>query len=148
MVREYVRYSRELADRICAMLSEGQPLKRICRGEDMPSPSAVRGWALDDVDGFFDRYERARKLGADALADDLLTITDNRKSEDAPLLGIASRNLSWLLSKWYPARYGERLPPPMPALPPVVVYSVSATRQQQLPAPVEGEFTEVRDEEG
>lgn len=49
-------YSRELADRICALMAAGQSVEAICSAPDMPRASTVRGWVSRNCDGFAARY--------------------------------------------------------------------------------------------
>lgn len=119
------RFSHALAERICLRLSEGESLNAICSGDGMPAESTVRLWVLDDRSGFAARYARARDLGLDCLADQILTIANT------PCLGIKTvskesgietteadmiehRRLQvdarkWYLSKLAPKKYGEKL---------------------------------------
>ena len=47
----------------------------------LPSEGAVRGWAVDGPKGFSAQYLRARDIGLDAMADELLEIADDGDSE-------------------------------------------------------------------
>jgi hypothetical protein len=116
-------YDRETAHAICVRLARGETLKGICRDEGFPPESTVRGWALDDVDGFGARYASAHQVGLDAMADELLEIADDG-SKDYKLdshgnlvadndhisrsrLRIDTRK--WYLAKLAPKRYGEKV---------------------------------------
>ena len=101
------RYTPEIAERICERLSAGESLRAICRDEDMPAESTVRLWALEDREGFAARYLRARDLGLDALADEVLDIADGEPDPVRGRLRFDARR--WYLSKLAPKRYGERL---------------------------------------
>lgn len=116
-------YTQEIADRICARLAEGESLRAICRTEGMPSEATVRAWALDDVEGFASQYARAREIGYERLADEILDISDDSTGDvvvddhgnertDAERvarsrLRVDSRK--WLLSKMLPKKYGEKV---------------------------------------
>lgn len=65
-------YTRELADAICDRLKEGESLRAICAPQEMPAAGTVRGWVVDDIDGFAERYARAKDIGVEALVDDAL----------------------------------------------------------------------------
>lgn len=117
-------YSKEIADLICRALADGGSLNSICKAENMPSEATVRSWALDDVEGFSANYARAREIGYDKLAEELLEIADT------PLVGtktitkltgvettegdmVEHRRLQvdtrkWMLSKMLPKRFGDR----------------------------------------
>jgi hypothetical protein len=47
----------------------------------MPEEPTVRDWALDNKEGFFARYARARKIQAYAVADELLEIADDGRND-------------------------------------------------------------------
>lgn len=108
-------------------MAEGETLNEISRSENMPAPSTVRGWVMDDRDGFSARYARARELQAETWADEIVEISDNGlndwvertnqggKAETVldhehvtrSRLRVDSRK--WLLSKLRPGQYGDKL---------------------------------------
>lgn len=110
---------------ILQRLSDGESLLAICKTEGYPAESTVRSWVMDDVDGFAANYTRARELGYERLADELLAIADT------PIMGqksvskatgveitegdmIEHRRLQvdtrkWMLSKMLPKRFGDKL---------------------------------------
>lgn len=118
-------YSPETRQAILARLAEGESLRRICGDEGMPSESAVRAWALDDPE-FGAQYARAREVGYDKLAEELMEIADT------PTLGvirtvkpdgtveekqadmIEHRRLQvdarkWMLARMLPKKYGDKM---------------------------------------
>lgn len=120
-------FTAELATEICRKLSEGQTLREVCRHESLPSESTVRGWALDDREGFSAQYTRAREIGYLAMADELLEVADDgrndwieRQDEDSKAsfvlngehvqrsrLRVDTRK--WMLSKALPKIFGDRV---------------------------------------
>lgn len=76
------RYSAALADRICKRLADGESLNAICKSDGYPSESSVRGWVMDDYQGFAANYTRAREIGYSRLAEEILHIADT------PVLGV------------------------------------------------------------
>lgn len=116
-------YTPAIAAEICARMAEGESLRSICSSDAMPSEATVRGWALDDRDGFSARYARARELQMHALADDLLEIADDTsrdtrqtpRGEQVPdTEWIARARLrvdarKWLMSKIVPKVYGDKV---------------------------------------
>ncbi len=68
-------YTEELADRIIAGLEAGLPLRQICQPDDMPAHSTVILWT-HDIPAFADRYARARSIGLDAMAEQIIEIAD------------------------------------------------------------------------
>lgn len=101
-------YTPEIAELICKRLSEGESLRAICKADDMPSEGTVRDWARANVHGFSSQYTRARDLGLDALADQVLEIADGDDGDPAnKRIRFDARR--WYLSKLAPKRYGDRL---------------------------------------
>jgi hypothetical protein len=118
-------YTPELADQICEMLSAGMTLRSICQEPQMPCESAVRKWALEDRQGFYALYTRARDIGLDCMADLALeaaatpVIGEKRTRkgdgpEEITTGDTVDRSrlhvdaLKWYLCKLAPKRYGER----------------------------------------
>ena len=118
-----VEYSADLGEQICAKLREGLTLNAICTsGPDMPHESTVREWAANPDHPFSPKYTRAREIGYQKWADDLVDISDGKpaswlaadvKAEAAKddvqrdKLRIDTRK--WLLSKALPKIYGDKL---------------------------------------
>lgn len=119
-----ITYTPELARLVCERLATGESLRAICRSDDMPPESTVRNWVIDDHDGFAAQYARARDIGLDALADELMEIADTPKEgikTEESFMGckttsgdmIEHRRLQvdarkWYLSKLAPKKYGDK----------------------------------------
>lgn len=117
-------YNRTTADAIIAAL-ESKPLGlgKICEQVGGVSRSRVHLWIRDDVDGFQDRYVRAKEVGLESLAEQIVTISDDgtndftETDDGAPVVNydhIARSKLrvdsrKWLLSKLLPKKYGDRI---------------------------------------
>src|SRR5690606_35883601 len=100
-------YSAEIADEICRRLAEGETLRAICRELDIPA-STVLEWVRDDRDGFSERYARARELGYEVMADELIEIADGGSGDwQRDRLRVDTRK--WLLARMLPRRYGDRV---------------------------------------
>jgi|SRR5579872_4443994 len=101
-------YSKELGDKICQQLADGDSLRAICRCSGMPPESTVRQWVRDDRDGFAARYREARALLVERWADEIIEIADNDQFEpNDRRVKIDTRK--WLMSKLAPRRYGDKL---------------------------------------
>ena len=84
----------------------------------MPGRQTVMDWLTRDPD-FFERYTRARMIGLDDMADELLEIADRaaggeegsaaRASADVQQAKLRIDTRKWLLSKLAPQRYGDRI---------------------------------------
>ena len=101
------RYTPELAADILRCVSEGTPLRQVCRDKGLPE-STARGWFRDDRDGLATRYEAARRMQVDAWADEIVLLA-NRDDLDANDKRVRIDTLKWLCSKLVPRRYGDRL---------------------------------------
>lgn len=116
-------YSAEVGAEICTRLAAGETLRAICRPEHMPPGPTVRGWVIDNVDDFAERYTRARQVGYEDMADELTEIADDTSNDtltdaqgaDRPNTEWITRSRlkvdtrKWLLSKALPKIYGDRI---------------------------------------
>jgi len=80
-------YTEELAEEICRKLASGRSLNSIAGDRGMPAACTVFNWARKDVDGFAAAYARARAIGYEALADEILDIADNPTGDRRKLRG-------------------------------------------------------------
>jgi len=122
------RYMPALAAKICQQLAEGQSLRSICRDEALPPESTVRGWVVDDHEGFSAQYARARDIGLEVMAEEILEISDDGSNDwmeqldkDGQSAGwklngehvqrsrLRVDTRKWILSKLAPKRYGDRV---------------------------------------
>jgi hypothetical protein len=120
---QQTKYSDALADEICERLAMGESLNAICQDPYMPAENRVRQWVLDDrADksgngrGFAAKYARARAIGYECLADEIIDISDapimfegrpdNALVQQARL---RSDNRKWFLSKVLPKRFGDKV---------------------------------------
>ena len=123
------KYTPEIARRICEQLSDGVPLRQICReNEGFPAWRTVYDWMWRDAE-LSTAIARARDIGYDALAEECLYISDNiqmgkkkvftsgaKKEEDSvtvteeDMLGHRKLQIETrlkLLAKFNPKKYGE-----------------------------------------
>jgi hypothetical protein len=118
-------YCKIIADKICLRLMQGETLRSICREEDYPPESTVRQWALDNREGFYAHYARARDIGIDSIVDEMIDIADSNEFDTKLINGNEVPNTEWITRsrlrvdtrKWYvskmaPKRYGEKIEPP------------------------------------
>lgn len=116
-------YTPELANEIIERISNGEPLKAICRDEHMPTWSVVYRW-IRDIPDFATEMNIARDMGADAIAEEALSIADTpvigeeteydgekRKVKRGDMLGHRKLQVETrlkLLAKWHPKKYGDK----------------------------------------
>ena len=118
-------FTSELAESICKTVATGKSLRQTCRELDIPE-STVRNWVLDDREGFAAQYARARELQIEAMADELLeisddgtndwmTITQGGEEREVPNQEVLQRSRlrvdtrKWLMSKIAPKKYSDKL---------------------------------------
>lgn len=105
-------YSEKLADRICEELASGRSLLQICKDESFPHESTVRAWALDNRQGFYTKYARARDIGIEVMADELVEIADTKdvmgRYDNVERSKLRVDTRKWLLSKIVPKKYGDK----------------------------------------
>lgn len=139
-------YSQDIADTICSQLAEGMSLREVCRQDGMPDKATVMRWLHNQPD-FRDQYTRAKDIGIEAIAEDILDIADDgendwmeRKNPDGENIGWAFNGEAarrsqiridarkWLLSKLAPKKYGDKTTlagdPDSPLLPNLTVQFV------------------------
>lgn len=119
-------YSTEMADRICEHLVDGLTVRAISQMEGMPVRSTIFRWLVAYPE-FKEKYDIARQLQAEVMADDMVGIADdgtNDYVEQATARGEVKvvtdhENINrsrlrvdarrYLMSKFHPRRYGERV---------------------------------------
>lgn len=114
-------YSQKIADAICTRLSDGEPLRMICRDKGMPSYRTVYKWKEADPD-LNSRIACAREAGFDAIAEQCLEIADDERHDwqlskkgvitNEVAIGRARLQVETrlkLLAKWSPKRYGDKV---------------------------------------
>jgi len=78
------KYTKVLAEKICARLADGESLRSICKDDDMPGKSVVFKWLLSDSSvyaGFRDQYDNARKIQYECMVDDIVDIADDGRND-------------------------------------------------------------------
>jgi IS30 family transposase len=117
------KYTPELAREITERLSEGEPLRQICRDAHMPEWRTIYDWMYRD-ETLSAAIARAREIGYDKMAEEVLQIADTPvmghtqtvddkgstiRTED--MLGHRKLQIETrlkLLAKWNPKKYGDR----------------------------------------
>nr|WP_197427440.1 terminase small subunit protein [Bradyrhizobium retamae] len=104
-------------------MAEGVSLRSICLADDMPDKATVFRWLAAHKE-FRDQYARAREARADAMAEEILEISDD-DSDDAitdPETGATRINAEfvarsrlkvdtrkWLMARMAPKVYGDKV---------------------------------------
>jgi hypothetical protein len=113
-------YSKDLANQICEMLSEGVPLQEICRMEGFPAWRTVYYWMYKDPE-LSAMIAHARDVGQDAMAEkayiEMYQEPERILSEGGgkidpgyvQLIKARAEITLNMLAKWNPKRYGDRM---------------------------------------
>lgn len=121
------RYTLALSERICADLSNGKPLRQICR-EQRIHWCTIYDWR-DRFPEFAIRLARARDLGEEAIAAECLEIADTPlegvettekgkgrakvvETKRGDMLGHRKLQIETrlkLLAKWNPSKWGDKV---------------------------------------
>lgn len=117
-------YTEKAAAEICNRISEGEPLRQICRDDKMPAWRTVYEWMVE-VPDFAARIAHARDIGFDAIAEEALRIADTphigeivetsdsgkkvTRSDMTQHRKLQVETRLKLLAKWAPKKYGESI---------------------------------------
>lgn len=113
------KYTQEIADEMCAQLSVGVSLRTVCKAERMPSVVTVFAWFREHPD-FLKQYARAKEESADAMAEEILDLSDGaisvikggaekKSSAYAQAVRLQVDTRKWIMSKMKPKKYGEKV---------------------------------------
>jgi predicted DNA-binding transcriptional regulator AlpA len=114
----------ELMDTLIDGISDGITLRQLCRIHPI-SKSEVYRWLKEDAE-FAGRFARARELGGDAIAEEIIDIADDgsndwikREQDNGMIVEVPNHEHIQrsklrvdarlkLLAKWFPQKYGEK----------------------------------------
>lgn len=118
-------YTPDIAALICARMSDGQSIRKICASEDMPDASTVYLWLATHKE-FSEQYAIAAEERAHGLAEETLEIADDASNDwmvrngkdqepgwtlngehvQRSRLRVDTRK--WFVSKLAPKKYGDK----------------------------------------
>ena len=106
--------TKELIDRICTRLIDGESLRKICADDDMPHKSTFLLWTSKSGQGeiytiLADQYARARQLQAESLGDDLIDLSDEANQQTANAIRVRVDTRKWVMAKQMPKKYGDKM---------------------------------------
>jgi hypothetical protein len=114
-------YDPNVARQICEQLSEGVPLRQICRQEGFPAWRTVYDWMRKDQ-ALATAIAHAREIGQDAIAEEIYRLVEAEPARIYDEKGnsrIDAGHVAWvrvqadiklkLLAKWNPKRYGDKV---------------------------------------
>jgi len=114
-------YNPEIAKRMCEQLSDGIPLRQICRQEGFPAWQTVYEWMAKDPE-LHRAIAHAREIGQDAIAEEIYRLVETPPAMILDEKGrgrVDAGHVAWvrvqadiklkLLAKWNPKRYGDKV---------------------------------------
>lgn len=101
------KYTPETAQAILDDLEAGVSISQAARNAGVSPPSVLR-WRDEDLDGFAERFVRARARGAELLGDDLI---DNARvgSGDANRDRLVVDTMKWVYARQFHRSWGDKL---------------------------------------
>jgi hypothetical protein len=99
-------YNQETVDAICWRIAEGESLRQVCAGDDMPGRRTVMEW-LEARPEFQAQYARAHERQAEHLAAEIIEIADTEPDPHKAKVRVDARK--WAASKLLPRKYGDRV---------------------------------------
>ena len=103
-------FTQDVADAICARLIGGESLRTICADPAMPADRTVYQWLAKD-ETFAQQYARGREAQMEAMAADIMEISDEPATEPVEVqrnkLRVDTRR--WLMSKLAAKKYGDKV---------------------------------------
>ena len=102
-------FTPEIGDKICALITDGISLNKICQMDEFPALKVVYSW-LRNNEAFSNNYARAKQEQADTYTDKITDIAmDTLSGKYEPNNArIAIDALKWTASKLKPKAYGDR----------------------------------------
>lgn len=111
-------FTKEIGDKICERIAEGESLRSICLDDDMPCLTTVRNWLTkgdmkegDEYVSFLLHYARAREDQADYFFDQGVDLIKKMQSKEIdPNTGRVSFDiLRWSAGRMKPKKYGDKV---------------------------------------
>ena len=103
-----VAFSQDMFDRICERIADGESLRGICEGADMPARVNVIRW-LEKDEALRNQYARAREHQADHEFDEIKAIADLASVEDVQVARLRVDTRKWRAGKLRPKVYGDKV---------------------------------------
>jgi hypothetical protein len=100
-------YNETITAEIAERLSNGEPMKKICRDEHMPHYVTVLKWQRAHPE-FSDLTARAKAEGTHALADECIEIADDKTIDPQHKRFMIDTRIR-LIGKWNSKAYGEKV---------------------------------------
>lgn len=99
------KFSQTLFDSICDRMADGESLRAICKGADMPNKRTVIRW-LEGNETLQIQYSHAQQLRAEHYFDEIVDIADSKADPQKTRVQIDARK--WVLGRMNPKKYGDK----------------------------------------
>lgn len=106
--RTITTYTHEWADAFCLEISSGVSLKKICRRPNQPAKTTVFKWLSQKPD-FAAKYARAKGSAMDAMAEEVLELSDSATKEDWQVKRLQVETRKWLMGKLNASKYSDKV---------------------------------------
>lgn len=107
-IAKQVRFTQEIADRICEEMVNGRDLIDICKDPGMPDRTTVYRWTVSNP-VFAAQCARAREALADFELHRLKHIAENCTEENVNSTRVKLNHFQWRLMKIAPRTYGDKV---------------------------------------
>lgn len=104
-------YSDKIASEICARMTAGESLRKICASDHLPALSTIMRWYVDgDHSEFQEQYARARRAQAEMYAEQVIEIADSvAEGADVQRDRLRVDTRKWVACKLLPKVYGDKV---------------------------------------
>ena len=117
------KLDQRIVEEVLLWVASGGTLRSYCRQENKPAYTTIYNWMNKkdnkESQDFLERFSKAREMGADYIADEILEMVDEPPrliGEDDPRIDPSWGNLTRLrcdlrlrlLAKWHPQKWSER----------------------------------------
>lgn len=105
------KYTEAIANEVCTRVASGESLNAICKDEHIPLKSTVLAWVVDDREGFFDQYRRAREAAGYGEGDEIAEIGRETLAgtHDPSAAKVAIDALKWSAARKAAKVYGDKI---------------------------------------
>ena len=125
----------KMAARILEWIADGQTLASFCRKRGAPASRTVEHWK-DKDEVFMAAYAHARAIGGTVIAErmrDTAAKRDSKRQDDVQHRRLIIDTDKWLLARWFPTNYGDRVAVSgAEGAPPIQLSNADAAREVAL----------------
>lgn len=102
-----IKYSNQLADRLCAEVAVGKSLRTIAKLSWAPSTTHFFTW-IGQHSYFAEQYARAKAQAQDAMLEKMFDVAEDATPENVHVARLKIDTMKWAASKLAPKKYGDK----------------------------------------